>query len=135
MGVLLLFIIYLVNLIALPFARIPIERKVSYKLKVQLRAINIGCVYRDIAEEILGNKPIFFSIESDSKEPFYLYISQKRLKELPSGLMTFNNFEDACAKDKTLILEVQARKSLLNGHLPASILNVEISNEKPQVTK
>lgn len=136
LGVFLLLTIYATNFLAFPFTRIPVERKVNYKLKVQLRAVNIACVYRDIAEEILGNKPIFFSVDrSNSTEPFYLYISKKHLRELPSDLIHFSNFADSLAKHQTLILEVEARKSLLNGHLPADILNFEISNEKPQVAK
>ena len=123
------------NIILFPFGRIPRGKKQVFELPVMIKAIQIACLYRDSAEGIFGHRVIFFSREDDLSKPYFLYLKIKELEKLPQELLKYEGPIKARKKEKTIVLTVEARKSLLCGYLPARILGYDVIDQKPEFYK
>lgn len=123
------------NIILFPLGRIPRGRKEVFELPIMLKAIQIACLYRDSAEGLAGNSVVFFSRKDDLSKPYFLYLKIKELEELPQELLKFEGPSKARKKEKTIVITVEARKSLLCGYLPAKILDYKVIDQKPEFNK
>ena len=132
-GIALLIIVPIINVLAFPLSRIPIGKKKEYEFPVRIKAIQVGCIYRDSIEKFLGNYMIFLS--SNSNSPYFIYVDNIDLINLHKKINRYKKYEEVREMKKTIYIKFQARQSILCGYLPVKILSFHSKEENPSFSK
>ncbi|MCO7226184.1 hypothetical protein [Pleionea sp. CnH1-48] len=134
LGAIWLVIAYPLSILLLPITRITRGEPVTFQLKVKQKAICIPDFFRIFGENLMGNDALFFSVENDD-EPYYLYLPKKDIAKLPKEHLHFKHSDRSTEKEKTILLTVTTKKSILGKYLLGKIIDYKLIDEPPEKSK
>ena len=135
-GIVLLTILTIISLTLFPFTRIPRGKKVVFtNLTIGVKAISMGCMYRDFIENILGYWVVCFVDEKERTNPYFLYIHHKDLKKFPEEYWQYRDPNKCREIEQSISIDVEVRKSFLCAYLPAKVIGFRLIDEPLQWSK
>ena len=133
-GIVLIAILTLAGCLCLPFYRIPISRERERRLRIMIKACHWGHWLRGHIETLLGNRLLFFSRESD-QDPYYLYLPKRALQRLPVELTRFGSTTKTLPPTRSVVVTLRLKKALGGGYLPARLVDYEVIDRRPDISK
>ena len=129
-GIVLITFFTIISLILFPLSRIPRGRKVVFNsLTIKVKAIRIGCIYRDFIENFLGYWVVYFVDEKESTNPYFLYIHHNDLKKFPKECWKYRDPNKCREVEQSISIDVEVRKSFLCAYLPAKVIGFRLIDE------